>query len=82
VNGYGDFFPAQFVADAPVLAGFPSPESFARLAQMDVRYVPVHFDLRGSPERSTWESRVAPYRSALDAVYEGPDAALYQIAQP
>jgi hypothetical protein len=82
VNGYGDFFPAEFVADAPVLAGFPSPESFTRLAQMDVRYVLVHFDLRGSPQRSTWEARVAPYRSALDTVYEGPDAALYEIAQP
>lgn len=82
VNGYGDFFPDEFVADAPVLAGFPSPESFARLARMDVRYVLVHFDLRGSPDRSTWEARVAPYRSALDTVYDGPDAALYEIARP
>jgi hypothetical protein len=81
VNGYGDFFPGEFVADAPVLGGFPSAESFARLAQMDVRYVLVHFNLRGSPEQSTWRARVAPYRSSLDAVYEGDDAALYEIAR-
>jgi hypothetical protein len=79
VNGYGDFFPEEFVADAPMLAGFPSTESFARLAQMDVRYVLVHFNLRGSPEQSAWGARVAPYRSSLDAVYEGDDAALYEI---
>ncbi len=82
VNGYGDYFPPEFVADAPVMAGFPSPESLARLARMEVRYVLVHFDLRGSPERSTWDARVAPFRSALDTVYEGPDAALYEIATP
>jgi hypothetical protein len=63
-----------------MLGGFPSAESFARLAQMDVRYVLVHFNLRGSPEQSTWEARVAPYRSSLNAVYEGDDAALYEIA--
>jgi hypothetical protein len=79
VNGYGDFFPDEFVTDAPVLADFPSTDSLARLAQMDVRYVLVHFNLRGSPEPSTWEARVAPYRSSLDAVYEGDDAALYEI---
>ncbi len=82
VNGYGDFFPDQFVADAPVLAGFPSPEAFARLEALGVRYVLVHFDLRGSPDRSAWAAGVAPYRSSLDAVYEGTDAALYEIARP
>ncbi len=82
VNGYGDFFPTQFVADAPVLAGFPSPESFARIEQMDVRYILVHFDLRGSPDRPGWAARVAPYRSSLDPVYEGTDAALYEIVRP
>ncbi len=60
VNGYGDFFPDQFVADAPVLAGFPSPESFARIEQMEVRYVLVHFDQRGSPQQSEWAARIAP----------------------
>ena len=82
VNGYGDFFPDQFVADAPMLAAFPSPESFAWMEQMEVRYVLVHFDLRGSPERSGWAAQVAPYRASLDPVYEGADAALYEVVRP
>ena len=79
VNGYGDYFPDAFVADAPVLAGFPSPEAFARLQSRAVRYVMVHFDMRGSPRRAAWANRVVPYRDYLSPVYEGEDAALYEI---
>ena len=79
VNGYGDHFPAAYVEAAPQINSFPSPESFTRLAQVGARYVLVHFDRRGSPDRAEWMNRLATYRVRLTAVYEGPDAALYEI---
>lgn len=80
VNGYGDYFPDEFVADAPVLAGFPSPDAFARLDTRGGRYVMVHFDMRGSPDRAAWTERVRPYLAYLTPVYDDEDAALYEIA--
>ena len=79
VNGYSDFHPEPFVADAPIINGFPSEEAFERLARREVRYVLVHFERRSSPDRTDWQRRLAPYRQRVTAVYEGEDAALYEL---
>jgi hypothetical protein len=44
LNGYSDHRPAQVVADAPVLAGFPSDEAWEVIRRRGARYVVMHWE--------------------------------------
>jgi 4-amino-4-deoxy-L-arabinose transferase-like glycosyltransferase len=45
LNGYSDHIPAEFRRDAPILATFPSRESFDVLRRRRIRYIGIHWDM-------------------------------------
>jgi hypothetical protein len=51
VNGYSDHIPQDFRDHAPILATFPSRESFAILERLGARYALFHVDLMPAPVR-------------------------------
>jgi hypothetical protein len=58
LNGYSGFFPATYVSDASVLAGFPNQAALQRLTERRVRYVILHVGRESgfpviSPEQAT-----------------------------
>ncbi|HEX5475509.1 MAG TPA: hypothetical protein VFX12_12690 [Vicinamibacterales bacterium] len=78
VNGYSDSIPGDFRRIAPVLATFPSHDSFAVLKQRRVRYIVLHRDLYRTEIRSI-ERRLDPFRSDLRLMGRDPDIDLYEI---
>jgi hypothetical protein len=80
VNGYSDVIPNDFRDAAPVLAGFPSPESFHVLARHRVRYIGVHWDMYG-PRAEEIRAALAPYRDNLRTLAADRYMTLYEVVR-
>lgn len=81
VDGYSDFVPPEYGAMAETLSEFPTPESFAILHRLGVRYVMVHPELYyADVSRAALNERLARYRDVLRPAIRG-DACLYEIVR-
>jgi hypothetical protein len=81
VNGYSDHIPADFRAVAPILATFPSAESFAAMKERRVRYFTLNRGRQGygratSPEI---EQRLQPYLPHLRLIADDGEIAIYEV---
>jgi hypothetical protein len=79
INGYSDYFPADFRRNADRLAGFPSTESFDILRQKRVRYVVVHTNLYNASGRRRLREGLVRYREYLRPLITDGDVWLYEI---
>ena len=79
VNGYSDHIPADFRTVAPVLATFPSRESFGAMRQRRVRYLTLHRSRYGRSAAADIEQRLAPYLSHLRLMADDGDVLIYEI---
>jgi hypothetical protein len=79
VNGYSDYVPPDFRAAAPRLATFPSPEAFATLEPLGVRYVVIHPRLYRPGEMAEVEARLARYPDELRPLHRKDVVWLYEI---
>jgi hypothetical protein len=78
VVAYSDYTPPEFLDAVPVLAQFPSRQSFARLEQYGVRYVIFHLDAYVH-QKDALNARLAEYGSYLRRVYADERMLLYEI---
>jgi hypothetical protein len=79
VNGYSDFIPPEFRQMVVPMAPFPTPDSFAILKQLGVRYVVFHTHLYSPTDRALLEQRIERYRDCLEPVFTGDSTWLYEI---
>jgi hypothetical protein len=81
VNGYSDHIPADFRTRAPILATFPSRESFAELKDLRVRYITLNRGRQGYGG-GTWpdiERRLQPYLPHLGVVADDGEVVIYEV---
>ena len=81
LNGYSDHIPADFRTRAPVLATFPSHESFGALKDLRVRYITLNRGRQGYGS-ATWpdiERRLLPYLAHLGVVADDGDVVIYEV---
>ena len=81
LNGYSDYIPADFRTLAPVLATFPSNESFGALKDLRVRYITLNRGRQGYGS-ATWpdiERRLQPYLPHLGVVADDGDVVIYEV---
>jgi hypothetical protein len=81
VNGYSDYIPGDFRARAPVLATFPSRESFGALKDLRVRYITLNRGRQGYGN-GTWpdiERRLQPYLPHLGVVADDGEVVIYEV---
>jgi hypothetical protein len=79
VDAYSDYIPDDFVADAQVLGGFPTRESFARLAVDRVRYAIFHLKAYDPGIRDELLTRLRQFSPYLVRHYGDEEIALYEI---
>ena len=80
INGYSDHIPQDFRDNAPVLATFPSRESFAVLEPLGARYVVFHLDLMAPQDRDALVKRLdSDYLGYLRPIEKDGDVWLYEI---
>lgn len=79
VNGYSDHIPEDFRTVAPVLATFPSRESFAAMRQRRVRYLAIHRSRYGRAVAPEIEERLIPYLSHLQLAADDGDVVIYEV---
>jgi hypothetical protein len=80
INGYSDHIPQDFRDAAPVLATFPSPESFAVLKPLAARYAVFHLDLMAPTVREDLIRRLdVDYVTNLRPIDKSGDVWLYEI---
>jgi hypothetical protein len=80
VNGYSDHIPQDFRDHAPVLATFPSRESFAILEPLGARYAVFHLDLMASANRDDLIRRLdGEYLGYLKPIEKDGNVWLYEI---
>jgi hypothetical protein len=80
INGYSDHIPQDFRDNAPVLAGFPSRESFAILEPMGARYAVFHLDLMAPANRESLIRRLdVEYVGYLKPIEKDGNVWLYEI---
>jgi hypothetical protein len=80
INGYSDHIPQDFRDNAPVLATFPSRESFATLEPLGARYAVFHLDLMSPENRASLIRRLeTDYTSYLRPLEKDGDVWLYEI---
>jgi hypothetical protein len=83
-NGYSDVFPPDFRTLAPLLASFPSKDTFDALRKYRVRYIVIHWDgyvvkkgdLTPVEER---RRRLEPFLPYLRPVASDGDVSIYEI---
>ena len=80
VNGYSDVIPADFRADAPVLASFPSREAFLALARHRVRYIAVHWDMYVEKAEGV-RQRLPAYAQYLRPLASDDRMTLYEVVR-
>ena len=78
VNGYSDHTPSDVIAEAPVLATFPSAEAWDVLRRHGTRYVVMHWDLY-QPGETPHVAVRALVGGNLRTIVEGPSASLFEI---
>jgi hypothetical protein len=81
VNGYSDHIPADFRTLAPILATFPSGESFDALKDRRVRYITLNRSRQGYGG-GTWpdiERRLQPYLPHLKVVADDGELVIYEV---
>ena len=81
VNGYSDHIPADFRTLAPILATFPSQESFDALSDRRVRYITLNRGRHGYGA-GTWpdiERRLQPYLPHLRVVADDGEMVIYEV---
>ena len=81
LNGYSDHIPADFRELAPVLATFPSQDSFNALKERRVRYVTLNRGRQGYGG-GAWpdiERRLQPYLPHLKIVADDGELVIYEI---
>jgi hypothetical protein len=78
VNGYSDFFPADFRTTAPALAAFPTVDSFRLLARYRVRYLGVHWDMYVS-RADEIRAALEPFQKYLRPIASDSTMTLYEI---
>jgi len=80
INGYSDHIPQDFRDNAPVLATFPSRESFAVLQPLGARYVVLHMDLMTPADRDDLMKRIdTDYVGYVRPLEQEGDVRLYEI---
>lgn len=80
VNGYSDYTPPTFEADARDLASFPFPPAFAAARRLGVRYAMFHLNGYDARTRAEVEDRLREYAPHLRPIYTDADTRLYEIA--
>ena len=78
VNGYSDFFPADFRSTAPALAAFPTVDSFRLLARYRVRYLGIHWDMYVS-RADEIRAKLEPFQKYLRPIASDSTMTLYEI---
>jgi hypothetical protein len=83
-NGYSDVFPPDFRTLAPLLASFPSKDTFDALRKYRVRYIVIHWDgfVVRKGDLSPIEERrrkLEPFLPYLRPVASDGDVAIYEI---
>lgn len=78
VNGYSDHIPQSFRDDAPVLASFPSNDSFAVLRRRRARYITVNWEMYG-PRRDEIRERLEPFARHLEPRAGDDRMTLYEV---
>jgi len=81
VNGYSDHFPGDFRAAAPILASFPSRESFEAMQDRRVRYLTINRGRQGYGAATAPEimRRLEPYLQNLRVVSDDGELVVYEI---
>lgn len=80
INGYSDHIPQDFRDNAPILAGFPSPEAFAVLEPLQARYAVIHLELMNGENRDSTIRRLdVDYANYLRPIVKDGDVWLYEI---
>jgi hypothetical protein len=79
VNGYSDHIPQDFRDSARALSAFPTPESFAILRDMNVRYALIHAHHFDEISRDRIAERLESYRSHLRLIVQKDGVWLYEI---
>ena len=80
INGYSDHIPQDFRDNAPVLAKFPSRESFAILEPMGARYAVFHMDMIAPNDRTDLIRRLdVDYAGYLRPLEKDGNVWLYEI---
>jgi len=80
INGYSDHIPQDFRDAAPVLATFPSPQSFAILQPLGARYALFRLDLMNASTREQLVRRLDhDYAGILRPLEKSGDVWLYEI---
>jgi 4-amino-4-deoxy-L-arabinose transferase-like glycosyltransferase len=78
LNGYSDHIPAEFRQEAPILASFPSRESFDVLRRRRIRYMGIHWDMYGGRAGDIRE-RLEPFLHHLRPIAGDSGMQLYEI---
>jgi len=78
VNGYSDRFPDDFRRSAPVLASFPSVDTFRLLAHYRVRYIAIHWDMYVARAQQVREA-LEPFKQYLRPISDDSTMNLYEI---
>lgn len=79
VNGYSDYFPPDFVANAGTLHSFPSSEAFAVLQRYAPRYILIHLALYDPHGRALVTAGLERYRDYLRPLASAGDDRLFEI---
>ena len=78
VNGYSDRFPDDFRQSAPVLASFPSVDTFRLLAHYRVRYIAIHWDMYVARAQQVRQA-LEPFKKYLRPISDDSTMNLYEI---
>ena len=79
VNGYSDYLPPDFQANATMLAPFPSRDSLKALSSYHVRYAVFHRYWYNDPNWNDVLMRVKEFEPYLRPLYDGENTRLYEI---
>jgi hypothetical protein len=82
VNGYSDHIPADFVEAQPLLASFPSADSWEVIRQRQARWVVVHFNRYSADERRRLRPQLRAMGDRVRLVVDDYDVSLYEVIWP
>jgi hypothetical protein len=81
VNGYSDHIPGDFRTVAPILATFPSRESFAAMRERRVRYLTINRGRQGYGAATAPEimRQLQPYLAHVRLLSDDGELAIYEV---
>src|SRR5260370_42108603 len=79
IGANSDYNPPDFVAQAEMLADFPSRDAFAALAPIRARYAVFHPDAYDEQARARLKDRLTEFAPYLRQVYAGDRLWIYEI---